>query len=113
MAYLPKTTAWDALQEIANAALCKVFVDREDRIHLRSEETESLSAGIEINPSNMFSYKSTGVYLCFVSYLNAASMKRYICRLKKPSSETGFLPAAGISPEITFNAAFCDSAVFE
>lgn len=59
MAYLPKTTAWDALQEIANAALCKVFVDREDRIHLRSEETESLSAGIEINPSNMFSYKSS------------------------------------------------------
>lgn len=58
-AYLPKTTTWDALQEIANAALCKVFVDREDRIHLRSEETESLSAGIEINPSNMFSYKSS------------------------------------------------------
>lgn len=58
-AYLPKTTTWGALQEIANAALCKVFVDREDRIHLRSEETESLSAGIEINPSNMFSYKSS------------------------------------------------------
>ena len=29
LAYVPKTTVWDALQEIANAALCKIFVDRE------------------------------------------------------------------------------------
>lgn len=27
MAFLPKTTVWSALQEIANAGLCKVFVD--------------------------------------------------------------------------------------
>ena len=59
MAYLPKTTVWDALQEIANAALCKIYVDREDRIHVRSEEAESAVSGIEINPSNMFSYKSS------------------------------------------------------
>ena len=59
LAYLPKTTIWDALQEIANAALCKIFVDREDRIHVRSEQAETEQVGIEINPSNMFSYKSS------------------------------------------------------
>lgn len=59
LAYLPKTTVWDALQEIANAALCKIFVDREDRIHVRSEQAETEQVGIEINPSNMFSYKSS------------------------------------------------------
>lgn len=58
MAYLPKTTVWDALQEIANAALCKIFVDREDRIHVRSENAETVQVGIEVNPGNMFSYKS-------------------------------------------------------
>ena len=58
MAYLPKTTVWDALQEIANAALCKIFVDREDRIHVRSENAETAQVGIEVNPGNMFSYKS-------------------------------------------------------
>lgn len=59
LAYLPKTTVWDALQEIANAALCKIFVDREDRIHVRSEQAETEQVGIEIIPSNMFSYKSS------------------------------------------------------
>jgi hypothetical protein len=59
LAYLPKTMVWDALQEIANAALCKIFVDREDRIHVRSEQAETEQVGIEINPSNMFSYKSS------------------------------------------------------
>lgn len=59
MAYLPKTTVWDALQEIANAALCKIFVDREDRIHVRSEKAMAEKIGIEINTSNMFSYKSS------------------------------------------------------
>ena len=58
MAYLPKTTIWDALQEIANAALCKVFVDRDDRIHVRSEEANSSKGSTEINPGNTFSYKS-------------------------------------------------------
>lgn len=58
MAYLPKTTTWDALQEIANAALCKVFVDRDDRIHVRSEEANSSKGSTEINPGNTFSYKS-------------------------------------------------------
>ena len=34
-ALLPKTTGWDALQEIANAGLCKVFIDRENRFVIK------------------------------------------------------------------------------
>lgn len=58
MALLPKTTGWDALQEIANAGLCKVFVDRENRIVIKCEDDAPLNSRIEINPGNMFSYKS-------------------------------------------------------
>ena len=57
-ALLPKTTGWDALQEIANAGLCKVFVDRENRIVINCEDDEPNRSSIEVNPSNMFSYKS-------------------------------------------------------
>lgn len=58
MALLPKTTGWDALQEIANAGLCKVFVDRENRIVIKCEDDAPVNSRIEINPGNMFSYKS-------------------------------------------------------
>lgn len=58
MALLPKTTGWDALQEIANAGLCKVFIDRENRIVIKCEDDAPLNSRIEINPGNMFSYKS-------------------------------------------------------
>lgn len=57
-AYLPKTTAWDALQEIANAGLCRVFVDRNDRVVVRSESDGHLISNAEINAGNMFSAKS-------------------------------------------------------
>ncbi len=58
MALLPKTTIWDALQEIANAALCKIFVDRYNRIVIMSEKDAPLDSAVEINPSNAFSYMS-------------------------------------------------------
>lgn len=58
MALLPKTTGWDALQEIANAGLCKIFVDRENRITITCEEDTADLSTTEINPSNMFSHKS-------------------------------------------------------
>ena len=59
MAYLPKTTAWDALQEIANAGLCRVYKDRQDRTIVRSEEEVASKSEVVINPSNMFSYVSS------------------------------------------------------
>lgn len=57
-ALLPKTTGWDALQEIANAGLCKVFIDRENRIVISCEEDVAIHSPIVINPGNMFSHKS-------------------------------------------------------
>ena len=59
MAFMPKGTAWDALQEIANAGLCKVFVDREDKINVRSEKEPKTTTAIRIDKSNMFSYSSS------------------------------------------------------
>lgn len=57
-ALLPKTTGWDALQEIANAGLCKVFVDRDNRIVIMCENDIPKQSVLEVNPGNMFSYKS-------------------------------------------------------
>ncbi|MDD4292136.1 MAG: hypothetical protein PHX51_07900 [Clostridia bacterium] len=59
MAFLPKSTAWDALQEIANAGLCKVYVDREDKIYVRSERDAKTKSAIQIDKSNMFAYSSS------------------------------------------------------
>lgn len=44
---------WDALQDIANASLCKVYVDRQDRIII-ADDISAVSA-ININNGNMFS----------------------------------------------------------
>lgn len=57
-ALLPKTSGWDALQEIANAGLCKVFVDRDNRIVIMCENDIPKQTSLEVNPGNMFSYKS-------------------------------------------------------
>lgn len=57
-AYLPKMSVWDALQEIANAGLCYIYVDRDDRIIVRSHFDEHKENGISINASNMFSSNS-------------------------------------------------------
>lgn len=59
MAFLPKSTAWDALQEIANAGLCKIYVDREDKIYVRSERDAKTKSAIQIDKSNMFAYSSS------------------------------------------------------
>jgi len=57
-AFLPKTMVWDALQEIANAGLCRIYQDRNDRTIVRAEETPSSKSQVEIKPENMFSYTS-------------------------------------------------------
>ena len=57
-AFMPKQSVWDALQEIAYTGLCKVFIDREDRINILAETDEPIDTNLEINPSNMFSYSS-------------------------------------------------------
>lgn len=57
-AFMPKQSVWDALQEIAYTGLCKVFIDREDRINILAETDNVDDSNIEINPGNMFSYSS-------------------------------------------------------
>lgn len=58
LAFLPKTPAWDALQEIANAGLCKVFVDRQNRICISNEDDVAEVSPIAIHPGNAFAYTS-------------------------------------------------------
>lgn len=54
-AFMPKCTFWDALQEIANTGLCRIYVDRYDRVVVTGEDGEIADSGIEINAGNMFS----------------------------------------------------------
>ncbi len=58
-AYLPKMATWDALQEVANAGLCKVFVDREDRIQIVAEGDAAESSPVSIHSGNTFSFVSS------------------------------------------------------
>ena len=58
MGYMPRTTIWDALQEIANAGLCRVYMDRDDRLVVRAEEETPTHNEVRIHPGNMFSYVS-------------------------------------------------------
>lgn len=57
-AYLGKSSIWDALQEIANASLCHVYINRNDEVIIASDLDDHVDSGIEINRSNMFSYSS-------------------------------------------------------
>lgn len=71
-AYMPKCSFWDALQDIANAALCRVYIDRYDRIVITDEVSDSETSGIEINSSNMFSAISNVTLTEFANAVTAA-----------------------------------------
>lgn len=74
MALLPKTTVWDALQEIAYAGLCKVFVDRENRVVIMSEDDIPQKSEIPINPGNAFSYTSN---ITLTDFSNSVSVEYF------------------------------------
>lgn len=57
-AYLPKTSFWDALQDIANTSLCRIYVDRDDRIVVKVEDADVAQSPVLINASNMFTATS-------------------------------------------------------
>lgn len=57
-AFLPKTKVWDALQEIANAGLCNIFVDRDNKIIIETEEDKDKKSQVKIVPGNTFSWVS-------------------------------------------------------
>ena len=73
-ALLPKTTVWDALQEIAYAGLCKVFVDRLNRVVIMSENDVPPTSKIPINPGNAFSYTSN---ITLTDFSNSVSVEYF------------------------------------
>lgn len=73
-ALLPKTTVWDALQEIAYAGLCKVFIDRENRIVIMSVDDIPQNSEISIKPNNTFSYKSN---ITLTDFSNSVSVEYF------------------------------------
>ncbi len=70
LAFLPKIEAWDALQEIANAGLCKVFVDRQNRICITAESDAAAVSAIPIYPGNMFSLVSNATLTDFANCIH-------------------------------------------
>lgn len=73
-ALLPKTTVWDALQEIAYAGLCKVFVDRLNRVVIMSEDDVPQKSDIPITPGNAFSYTSN---ITLTDFSNSVSVEYF------------------------------------
>lgn len=71
-AFMPKQSVWDALQEIANAGLCKIYVDRDDAIVIRCEKDEPETSSLKINPSNMFNYTSN---ISLIAYANRVAVE--------------------------------------
>lgn len=70
MAFIPKISVWDALQEIANAGLCKIYMDRQDRTIVRAESEVSIEETVRISPSNMFTYTSNITLTEFANSVN-------------------------------------------
>ena len=73
-ALLPKTMVWDALQEIAYAGLCKVFVDRLNRVVIMSEDDVPQTSDIPIMPGNAFSYTSN---ITLTDFSNSVSVEYF------------------------------------
>ena len=70
MAFIPKISVWDALQEIANAGLCKIYMDRQDRTIVRAESEVPIEETVRISPSNMFTYTSNITLTEFANSVN-------------------------------------------
>lgn len=57
-ALMPKMSVWDALQEIAYTGLCNIYIDRNDKIVIKSIDDTPTVSTIEVVRTNMFSYIS-------------------------------------------------------
>ncbi len=57
-AFMPKSSVWDALQQIAYAGLCNIYIDRDDKIIISSIDDARPQSAIEVVRTNMFSYIS-------------------------------------------------------
>ncbi len=110
MALLPKTTGWDALQEIANAGLCKVYVDRENRIVIKCEDDVPERSSTEVNPGNMFSYRSNITLTDFSNSVSVdyceVSIKDDIIEVAEPEIRLGAKETKTINIDYTSEVAY-------
>ena len=68
-AFLPKRSVWDSLQDIANAGLCNVFIDRNDRLNIKCDNEESIASGIFIRPNRILEYSKKNKLTDFANYI--------------------------------------------
>lgn len=66
--FLGKQSVWDALQDICNAGLCRVYIDRHNKIRI-SMEKENGSYGSEIAPDRIFAYDKHTRQTDFCNYI--------------------------------------------
>lgn len=67
-AFLGKQSVWDALQEICNAGLCRVFVNRDNKIKV-TIENENVDAKQEIKPNRLFKHEHNSKVCDFSNYI--------------------------------------------
>lgn len=56
-AFLGKKSVWDALQDVCNAGLCRVYLTRDNVVKISVENLEIENNGMEIKPNRIFSYE--------------------------------------------------------
>lgn len=56
-AFLGKKSVWDALQDVCNAGLCRVYTTRDNKIKVSIENLDVINDGITINPGKTFGYE--------------------------------------------------------
>ena len=104
-AFMPKCSFWDALQEIANAALCRVYVDRYDRIVVTDESESTADSGLEINGGNMFSAVSNITLTEFANSVNVGYNEVALANSIITAAETTVTLSAGESLKMSLDYA--------
>ena len=66
---MPKRSVWDSLQDIANAGLCNVFIDRNDRLNIKCDNEENIASGIFIRPNRILEYSKKNKLTDFANYI--------------------------------------------
>lgn len=56
-AFLGKKSTWDALQDVCNAGLCRVYTTRDNLIKVSVENLDVENCGVEIKPNRIFNYE--------------------------------------------------------
>ena len=68
-AFLGKQSVWDALQEICNAGLCRIYLDRNNIVKVTLENDKIEHSGQHIEPNNLFKYEQSSRVCDFSNYV--------------------------------------------